>query len=433
MMKEFISSIKKLFIYLTGNSNDFFIEHRLLNALGFFSSIVGLLAIVINVVIEASVLLELSVVVATLASLFIFYISRFYRNFKLARIVITVFMLGVFTYLFFLNNGSRGPVLYLYMVSFLIMLFIWNGWQRTVVVSIFFLNITALFLLEYRSPEITDPYLSEQTRILDVYFSYYLYLLLLGVILLFAKNSYIREKRRAEQADQLKSAFLANMSHDIRTPMNAILGFTRLLSRDLSREKKELYIEIIKNNGHSLMRLIDDIIDISKIEAGQLSLVEDNCNVCLLFEELKKTYTQTIKGIPGKTVKILTELPEEPIIVRTDETRLRQVIDNLLSNAVKYTDEGHVRLGCRIDGERLIFSVADTGSGINEEYLAEVFERFRKIETENSKKVQPGTGIGLSIVRNLVGLMKGEVDVRSEHGKGTEFIFTIPYKPVKDT
>ena len=250
---------------------------------------------------------------------------------------------------------------------------------------------------------------------------------------MFAKDSYIAEKRRAERADALKSAFLANMSHDIRTPMNAILGFTRLLRREeVPKEKKEMYLEIINNNGQSLMRLIDDIIDISKIEAGQLSLVEGSCNVHALFTELKDTFTQTLKGIPGKQVKMLTELPEDPLVIRADETRLRQILDNLLSNAVKYTDQGQIKLACHLEDNRLHFCVADTGSGIAQEYLDEVFDRFIKIETENSKKVQPGTGIGLSIVKNLVKLMDGETDVRSEAGKGSEFIFKIPYRPIAD-
>ncbi len=433
-MKVIFSSVNKIFCYLTGDRSEFSIEHRLMNVLGFFAFIVGSLAIVINLVIGASLLLTLSVAVATLVSYVIFYISRFYKKFIFARIVITVFMLGVFTYLFFLNNGSRGPVLYLYMVSFLLILFIWNGWQRGVVVSIFFLIITTLFLLEYHSPEITKHYPSEQSRIMDIYLSYYIYLFLLGIILVFAKNSYIAEKRRAERADELKSAFLANMSHDIRTPMNAILGFARLLRREeVPREKKEMYLEIINNNGHSLMRLIDDIIDISKIEAGQLSLVEGNCNVHALFTELNDTFTQTLKGIPGKQVKILTELSEGPLLIRVDETRLRQILVNLLSNAVKYTDQGHIKLACRVEGNRLHFSVADSGSGIDKEYLDEVFDRFTKIETENSKKVQPGTGIGLSIVKNLVRLMDGQTDVWSEPGKSTEFVFNIPYRPIPTT
>lgn len=429
MMKGYISSIKRFFLYLTGEGLDFSVEHRLLNALGFFSGFMGFLATIINLVAGISGQVILSVALATIVSWVVFYISRFFRNFNFARSLLTLFMLGVFTYFFFINNGSRGPILYLYMVSFMIIIFIWNGWRRLVVFSIFLLNIALFFVLELKFPEIVDPYPSEQARLLDVYLSYYLNLFLLGVIMLFAKNSYIQEKRRAEQADQLKSAFLANMSHDIRTPMNAILGFTRLLKRDLSKEKKELYIEIVMNNGHSLLRLIDDIIDVSKIEAGQLDLVEGNCNVHYLFAELEKTFTQTIKGLPGKEVAFLTELPEEPLVVRADETRLRQIIDNLLSNAVKYTDEGHIRLACRLDGKRLIFTVSDTGSGISKEHMAEVFDRFRKIETVNSRRVQSGTGIGLSIVRNLVDLMDGEIDVRSEHGRGTEFIFTIPFKP----
>lgn len=431
-MKDHLSSVNRIFSYFTGNRTAFSIEHRLINVLGFFSFVVGLLGNFVNLLIGASLILTLSVVVATLASFVIFYISRFSCRFKLARSLITGFMLTVFTYLFFINNGSMGPMLNLYLVSFLIILFIWNGWQRVVVVSIFLLNITLFFVLELKIPGIVEPYPSEYVRILDVYLSYFLSLFLLGIILIFAKNSYIEEKRQAERADELKSAFLANMSHDIRTPMNAILGFTRLLSREVPREKKEVYLSIINNNGQSMLRLIDDIIDISRIEAGQLSLVEGSCNVHILFTELKDTFTQTIKGIPGKQVKILTEMPEDLPAIRADQTRLRQVLVNLLSNAVKYTDRGHIKLVCHLEDNRIRFSVADTGSGIAAEYLDEVFDRFIKIETENSKKVQPGTGIGLSIVKNLVKLMDGETDVISEPGKGSEFIFKIPYRPIAD-
>jgi len=260
---------------------------------------------------------------------------------------------------------------------------------------------------------------------------------MLGAIMLYTLNAYVRERQKAEQSDQLKTAFLANMSHEIRTPMNAILGFAQLLENDLSSEKKESYLKVIKDNGHSLLRLIEDIIDVSKIEAGELKIHKVETCLDKVLAELVSNFNQVLCEYPEKNIELVQECGIEGLVVKTDSTRLKQILTNLVHNAIKYTESGKIYIGCIQEEENLKFYVRDSGEGIKPEHLDEIFDRFRKIETDRSKKIQPGTGIGLPISKNLAELLGGKMSVTSVYGKGSEFYFTIPFeliridKPVK--
>jgi len=431
-MKLSVNSIKKIIPFHTGEESQFTIEQRLFNVVGFFGGLIGFGTAIINIIIGAAPEITLPAAAVALFCWGIFYLSRFRKKFETGRWLLTIFVFIMFGYFFFVNNGSRGPMLHLYMAFFLLMLFVWNGKARLFFVLFFLLNITAFFLIELRYPGIVEPYSDEQTRLMDIYLSYYMYIALVGVILLFAKNSYIKEKKKAEQSDHLKSAFLANMSHEIRTPMNAILGFTHLLYRDLSKEKKEAYLKVIDENSHSLLRLIEDIIDVSKIEAGELSFLESDFNVAELITDLAGSFRQTIESDSKKEVRIIERQPEPSLRIRNDRTRLRQVLVNLVSNAVKNTEQGSIEIGCRRESGMLRFWVKDTGRGIMEEHIGEIFDRFRKIESEDAYKFQSGTGIGLSISKNLVKMMGGEIGVDSTYRNGSEFYFTIPYRPAPE-
>lgn len=431
-MRLVVKSIKDIIPYHTGAESEFTIEQRLFNVVGFFGGLIGFGAAIINLFIDAAPEITIPAAAVALFCWGIFYLSRFRKKFETGRWILTIFAFIMFGYFFFVNNGSYGPMLQLYMAFFLLMLFVWNGKARVFFVVVFILNITAFFLIELRYPGIVDPYTNEQTRLMDIYLSYYMYIALVGVILLFAKNSYIREKKKAEQSDHLKSAFLANMSHEIRTPMNAILGFTHLLYRDLTKEKRESYLKVIDENSHSLLRLIEDIIDVSKIEAGELSFRDSDFDVSALIAELAGSFREALGGGGDKRIRIIELHPEQTLRVRNDRTRLRQVLVNLVSNAVKNTENGKIEIGCRRDSDILRFWVRDTGRGIREEHLEEIFDRFRKIESEDAYKFQSGTGIGLSISRNLVKMMGGEIGVESTYGEGAEFYFTIPYRPAPE-
>jgi len=238
-----------------------------------------------------------------------------------------------------------------------------------------------------------------------------------------------KAKRKAEESDRLKSAFLANMSHEIRTPMNAIVGFSELLGRENPTKKSEVYVKHVKNAGNKLLRIIDDIIDISKIESGQLTIEENECNISELMYEILDLYKEnSLCKSKGLVLSLSVAKELENVTIKTDSVRLRQVIENLLSNAIKYTEKGSItlKLDLNQDKKKLIFSIKDTGIGIPAEDHKKVFDRFMQ---SYSKELQEGTGLGLSICKGLVDLMGGEIWFESEVDKGSVFHFTVPFVP----
>jgi PAS domain S-box-containing protein len=242
----------------------------------------------------------------------------------------------------------------------------------------------------------------------------------------------IEAKERAEESDRLKSAFLANMSHEIRTPMNAIIGFTQLLADpNIAENKKEEFIKIITHNGQTLIRLIDDIIDIARIEAGRLVINKTECHLNVLLPELQKQYLEIVQTIGKKNIDIILDIPSEKIICYTDSFRLRQVLSNLIDNAIKFTKEGYIEIGLKkADDNNLMFYVRDTGIGIPEEKIDLIFDRFMQVE-EADTRTYGGTGLGLTISQNLVRMLNGEIKVESKLGEGSIFYFTLPL-PIRE-
>lgn len=236
----------------------------------------------------------------------------------------------------------------------------------------------------------------------------------------------IISKRKAEESDKLKSAFLANMSHEIRTPLNGILGFSEFFKDpDLTKEKAEKYVEIIDSSGQQLLTIINDILDISKIEAGQISILLKDLNINELLKELfyQFKYHAELKKL---TLILNPDKLEENIVTNTDENRLRQVFGNLLNNAIKFTPEGIVEFGLSIEDKFIRFYVKDSGIGIAPEDHPTVFKPFRKVETTITSKYG-GTGLGLAISKALVEKLGGSITLESDQNKGSTFSFTIPY------
>lgn len=237
-----------------------------------------------------------------------------------------------------------------------------------------------------------------------------------------------KSKEKAEESDKLKSTFLANLSHEIRTPMNAIIGFSDLLMDDkLSDELKNKYLKIINTNGKSLVSIIEDLIEMSKIDAKQIAPKFKGLNIEKCLNELYNTLKVTIpddKDIKFYQLKNSVKLPND---VLTDEIKLKQVIVNLLTNAIKFTDDGHVAFGYNIcqNNKFLEFRVEDTGIGIGEKDLKVIFDRFRRVEDDYSISLS-GLGLGLSISKAYVEMLGGEITVESVFGGGSVFKFTIP-------
>lgn len=237
----------------------------------------------------------------------------------------------------------------------------------------------------------------------------------------------IEEQKRATESDRLKSAFLANMSHEIRTPMNAILGFSELLEDESQDElDKVLFIKLIRKNGEILLNLINDIIDISKIEANLLSIRKRPLNLNIFLDEVSNHYMETIAARNDRKIKFLTINNIEPDqIIMTDEIRLRQIFDNLIGNAIKFTPEGSITLNVKKEGEAIYYSVSDTGIGIPDDQQSTIFERFMQAEHDQGVNFG-GTGLGLAISKNLIELLGGNLHVDSKAGKGSIFYFQLP-------
>ena len=230
--------------------------------------------------------------------------------------------------------------------------------------------------------------------------------------------------REVEKANRLKSNFLATMSHELRTPLNAIIGFSDLLARQSAgplTEKQERFVRNVKESSRHLLVLIDDILDLSKIEAGRLELKNESFEVSLAVEEVLSAIRPLAAA---KGIDLETELGPA-LTVEADRVRLKQILYNLLSNAIKFTPEGRVRLVARSDKERVFISVIDTGIGIPREEQEAIFETFHQ-RSAPTPLVCEGTGLGLSITKLLVEQHGGKIWVDSEVGKGSQFHFTLP-------
>lgn len=244
-----------------------------------------------------------------------------------------------------------------------------------------------------------------------------------------AQEQLQEEKERAVRTDRLKSAFLANMSHEIRTPMNAIIGFSELLADpDITRSEREYYQSLVNVNSEVLLNLINDIIDISKIEARQLTLRIEPTDPSVLLSDMLPVFQHELKN-KRKEHLILSYLPPEwnnEQLVLSDPHRLRQIITNLVVNAIKFTNEGFVSFGfLRAEGDAVKFFVRDSGYGIPPDKLETVFDRFHQLGQGKHDK-QSGAGLGLSITSGLIELMGGKIWVESELGKGSTFWFSLP-------
>lgn len=231
------------------------------------------------------------------------------------------------------------------------------------------------------------------------------------------KRELMIEKNKAETSDHLKSAFLANMSHEIRTPLNAIVGFSRIISESDDPQERKEYYEIVEANNDRLLQLINEILDLSKIESG---IVEFTVTPIKLHRLCKEIHDAHVFRCPAE-VKLIFEPSDDALIIDSDKNRVFQVISNLIGNAFKFTTEGSISYGYRREGDFMVFHVSDTGFGIQEDKVGQIFERFVKVNN-----FAQGTGLGLSICKSIIERLGGEISVVSEVGKGTTFTFTLP-------
>ncbi|MCI7790287.1 MAG: response regulator [Lachnospiraceae bacterium] len=333
------------------------------------------------------------------------------------------------------GNYSYGPAVYMSYVAVAIYLFLtvvvlWRHWKQIHYkkkLAISMAMTIEILLATYQAIHPTS--LISGMGIMLINLSFYLNTENPDIALV---QQVQEEKKRADAANAAKSTFLSNMSHEIRTPMNAIVGMTEILLRtDLTEEQRE-YLTNIKSSGNALVLIINDILDISKIEAGKMELIEGNYEPYQMLSDIRMIIQNRIGSKP---VELLFEIDAQlPNRLYGDGLRIRQVIINLMNNAVKFTDEGYVKLSIRTEEkseEELLLhvSVSDTGQGIKEEDMQRLFEAFEQVDIKKNQGKE-GTGLGLAISSQLIGMMGGKLEVRSEYGVGSEFFFTISQKTV---
>ena len=231
----------------------------------------------------------------------------------------------------------------------------------------------------------------------------------------------ISAREKAEESDRMKSAFLANMSHEIRTPLNAIVGFSNLMNSEevLEPEEREQFVKLINTNSDLLLKLINDILDLSRMESGKMSFVFDRHDLNVLINEIYCTFQLMMP----EGVELRMRVPEIPVVVAVDPYRLKQVLSNFINNAIKFTTSGYIEVGYYFctKGDCLHIYVEDTGIGIPEEKQKQVFDRFCKLD-----EFAQGTGLGLAICQVIAQRFGGEIQLKSEYGKGSRFTLTLP-------
>jgi len=245
------------------------------------------------------------------------------------------------------------------------------------------------------------------------------------------KRDLIKAKEKAEEAERLKNSLLANISHEVRTPMNSIIGFSELLNiGNLPNNKRLEYVRTIKNQGILLLKMIDDVVELTRIETGKATIRKSPCNIDLLINELVFVFNQYKVSQNKEHLEIKIKYPENRgKVIYTDPGRLQQLIWSLISNSIKYTEKGGIEIGYKpISEQRIEFYVKDTGIGLSRDLQKKLFNRMA--EEEATGKSEPG--LGLTIAKNLIRLMGGKIWVESELGIGSTFYFTVPYEEVPD-
>ena len=234
-------------------------------------------------------------------------------------------------------------------------------------------------------------------------------------------NEYEAKIRKAEKASRMKSLFLANMSHEIRTPLNAIEGFSRVIAETDSPEERMKMLEIVESNNNRLLSLINEILDLSRVESGEIQMKKAPANLTDMCANIK----QIFKFRCPEQIKLVASIPSKTVILNTDINRVTQVFCNLISNALKHTISGSITFGYNVseDGKDIIMQVADTGSGIDPNDIDSIFQTYVSKDAEH----QNGYGLGLPLSKIIVEKLGGHISVKSKLGEGSTFTFVLPF------
>lgn len=358
----------------------------------------------------------------------VFFVVRKAKDMSIIKWVFILATIVFINYGWYIDYRSHGSIIYLLFLLYGYLTFMLDRKELMLVSLILLVNFLTLFFLDYGGYLPAVQYSREYMPMVDSYSSVVLYIFIALVLIRIVKRIYATEYDKALESDRLKTAFLSNMSHEVRTPLNAIIGFSNLMVTEmLSSEERNLYKTYINQNSKFLLALVNDILDISMIESHNLQLNIESCSLNYIISELEEIYLVMLQKQGASRVKLFVDVPKKDVSLDIDKKYLEQALNHLLDNAVKFTDQGHITFGYTLEDKHIRFFVKDTGIGIKEDEVPNLFERFNKLEY-SKEKVFSGAGIGLYLVRLIVEMFGGEVSVKSTFGVGSDFYFTIPAK-----
>ncbi|MCW3804690.1 sensor histidine kinase [Plebeiibacterium marinum] len=396
----------------------------------FFCIVISIFSTISNLILGLSYKLTLFTGASLLLNCLLLYLSHFKNKYHFAKRAFIIYIFAALNFLWLTNGGSNGPTLFVLQAFIPLFLFFIEIKRKSLLIIAFSTNLLALFTLEYYMPQTIIPYKSTFDRFLDLYLVSMLFFLIEVPLLYLIQKQFIAQTMNKINSERVKSGFLENMSHEVRTPMNAIIGFSELLKNcEDDAQTKEFYFKIIKENGDSLLKLMNNIITATQLEAG---LIEPNKKTTLIKPLIVRLFNSFSNQLPpNKNIVLSYEINcNENLEVFTDELLLHQALSNLISNAIKYTQQGEVKFGiahCHKNKNNIKIFVRDTGPGITSEKQKMIFKKFNTISFKlNNKK--DGVGLSLSISYDLIKKLNGTIIINSEVGKGTEFLVSIPKK-----
>lgn len=373
---------------------------------------------------ELSIILSFSALIYALA----YYLIRWKNKEVIPFFIFLCLSIILLNFLWFFNGGTKGGTLLVIHVFFTLLLFISHDKYYFFIIAFYAINISALFYVEYTYPEIIKGYVSEKQRLIDlIIVSYIIYIGGLPLLLI-GKKHFKKAKDRAEESEEMKMAFIANMSHEIRTPMHAIMGFSELLEDDVfSEEERRVFIKTIRKNGDLMLHLIDNILNLSKLDGGLIKAELAPINIKELLHQLYASYQPLMVNSNVKLI-LKENLADDQKIIVSDYHLLYQVFSNLLNNALKVTVEGTIVIGVKVD-KQITFFVSDSGPGISKEHHQLIFNRFTQIGKSTLEK-KNGVGLGLSICYSIMQLLGGGIGVESDGKSGATFSFHLPLSQI---
>ena len=357
--------------------------------------------------------------------IFNYWIVRRKQRYELGCWVYLSFVMVMINFLWFESEGSAGPSLF-YILAFVPMfVFLVENKRLKYGFIVIGLNVPLLLLLEGYNPEWLTYYESNTQRIFDILIVCFVFVIFEIPLIIYVKNLVISQRNSAKKSEQIKTKYITHLSHEIRTPMNAILGFSELLSQnDLEPEERHSYINIINDNGHTLLNLLNNIINLSKIE-DQLTRV--SLSRFSAYGLLKNVHS----SLSFKTIESIVDFKivmprKDDVMLTSDVVLIYQILSNLVFNALKFTNEGYVHMGFEAKNEHITFWVKDTGVGISQDKQNSIFNQFEQVNDHSQTLNLSGTGLGLTICKSLSKILHGQLTLESEIAKGSTFYFKLP-------